>query len=325
MSRSTTKGKGGTASSLKTRSSQQDVPPLFCSEPEKNFSLWVQNCFPDTVVTREDAIRQWLTSPLETRVQNRRKNSSDNVKSNGEPTPASASQLARSRPSSSEASAPILTIGNGWNFKPVTAVHKDERIGRFASTGRNLSRWLLRLARFAVMALLIVIILRASPMGKGTSQANDSTKANETNNAGVPQVSNPPAADADKAIDPVSDLPSVLLSIENLSVGCDDTQPCVQIRTRGKASLPTLNTLSEPDRVIMDFPNAVLSPNIKGILGHGAVKDIRVAQHTDEPSYTRLVIDLTEKCNYELRTETNGFVLKISPEAIPHQAGSRGY
>jgi hypothetical protein len=73
----------------------------------------------------------------------------------------------------------------------------------------------------------------------------------------------------------------------------------------------------------MDFPDAVMSSDIQGIeVGRGAVKDVRIAQHAAQPSYTRLVIDLTEKCDYELRTVTNGVVLKVSLEATPHQNGS---
>jgi hypothetical protein len=73
----------------------------------------------------------------------------------------------------------------------------------------------------------------------------------------------------------------------------------------------------------MDFPDAVMSSDIQGIeVGRGVVKDVRIAQHAAQPSYTRLVIDLTEKCDYELRTVTNGVVLMVSLEATPHQNGS---
>jgi hypothetical protein len=51
------------------RAPQPDVPPLFRSDPEENFSLWMQNCFPDASLAREDAIREWLTKPLEACVQ----------------------------------------------------------------------------------------------------------------------------------------------------------------------------------------------------------------------------------------------------------------
>src|ERR1700730_2242402 len=109
MHRRSTKGKQGTESSLRIRQAQPDVPPLFCSDREKNFSLWVQNCFPDAVLTREDAIRQWLTSPLEARVQKGHNYHADSVKSNGLQTSADPSHQVRNSLDSSDTGIPNLT------------------------------------------------------------------------------------------------------------------------------------------------------------------------------------------------------------------------
>jgi len=74
--------------------------------------------------------------------------------------------------------------------------------------------------------------------------------------------------------------------------------------------------------VVVDFPDAVFSSDVQGIkVGRGAVKEVRIAQHATQPSYARLVIDLTEKCDYELRTLTNGIVLKVLPKAATRHAG----
>lgn len=319
MHRRSTKGKQGAESSLRIRQAQPDVPPLFCSDREKNFSLWVQNCFPDVVLAREDAIRQWLTSPLEARVQKGHNYHADTVKSNGSQTPAGPSQQARNSLGSSKTGTPNLTGEMGGNSKLLAPNDEKGFLDHFASTGRNF--FISLLAICSVGALLIVIALRATPRGTGTSQANNSIEANELSNAGPAKVSSVPVTQADKAIETES--ASGPFTIQNVSVGCEDTQPCVQIRTRGKASLPRLSTLTNPDRVVMDFPDAMLSSDIQGInVGRGVVKHVRTAQHTAPPSHTRVVIDLTEKCDYELRTVTNGVVLKVSLKATPHQNGS---
>jgi hypothetical protein len=319
MHRRSTKGKQGAEASLRIRQGQRVVPPLFCSDREKNFSLWVQNCFPDAVLAREDAIRQWLKSPLEARVQKGHNYLADTVKSNGSQIPAGPSQQARNSPDSSKIGARNLTGEMGGNSKLLAPNDEEQFLDHFALTGRNF--FIVLLAFCTVGALLIVIALRATPSGTGTSLANNSIRTNKPSNAGPAKALSVPVSQAGKAIGTES--ASGPFTIQNVSVGCEDTQPCVQIRTRGKASLPSLSTLTNPDRVVMDFPDAMLSPAIQGIkVGRGLVKDVRTAQHTAQSSHTRVVIDLTEKCDYELRTVTNGVVLKVSLKATPHQNGS---
>jgi hypothetical protein len=319
LHRQSSKGKQGAESSLRIRQAQPDVPPLFCSDREKNFSQWVQNCFPDTVLAREDAIRQWLKSPLEARVQKGHAHLADTVKSNGSQTPAGPSEQARNSLGSSKTDTPNLTGEMGGNPKLLAPNDEERFLDHFALTGRKL--FIVLLAFCSVGALLIVIALWATPSGTGTSQANNSIKTNKPSNAGPAKASSVPVPQADKAIGTES--ASGPFTIQNVSVGCQDTQPCVQIRTRGKASPPRLSTLTNPDRVVMDFPDAMLSSDIQGIkVGRGVVKDVRTAQHTAQPSHTRVVIDLTEKCDYELRMVTNGVVLMVSLKATPLHNGS---
>jgi hypothetical protein len=319
MHRRSTKGKRGAESSPRIRQGQPDIPPLFCSNREKNFSLWVQNCFPDAVLAREDAIRQWLTSPLEARVQKGHNYHAESVKSNGSQAPASPSQQVRDSLGSSKTGTPNLTGEMRGNAKLLAPNDGQRFSAHFALTGRNL--FISLLAICSVGALLIVIALRATPRGTWASQANKSIEANKPNNARPAKTSSVPVPPADEAIETES--ASGPFTIQNVSVGCEDTQPCVQIRTRGKASLPSLSTLTKPDRVVMDFPDAMLSSDIQGIkVGRGVVKDVRTARHTAQPSHTRVVIDLREKCDYQLRTVTNGVVLQVSLKATSRQNGS---
>lgn len=320
MSERPGKRKRGMASSPKVRQVPPNVPPLFYSDPEKNFSQWVKNCFPDTAVAREEAIRQWLTSPLESRVQNVSSKPAESAKPNASPTPAAPSQEAGVAVASSKAAAPTLTGGMGWPSKQFASEQK-------ASKGGNFSTLLTKLGAVSVAVILVVVVWRAVPIAKGISQAATSVEANapDPDNAGPAQDPGPPAAEADNTAGTPSDSSAsstAPTTIEHLSVGCMYTQPCVQFSTRGKVSLPKVTALTNPNRVIMDFPDAVLSSSIQGIeVEHGAVKDVRIGEKPAQPFYTRVVIDLTEQCDYELLTVTNGIVLKFSPGATPRQTG----
>src|SRR5579862_7495291 len=53
----------------KKRSTPSGSSLLFHRDPEENVKQWMENYFPDSLLSREDAIQQWLARPLESRVQ----------------------------------------------------------------------------------------------------------------------------------------------------------------------------------------------------------------------------------------------------------------
>jgi hypothetical protein len=113
------------------------------------------------------------------------------------------------------------------------------------------------------------------------------------------------------------------MTIEKLSVGCEVAQPCIEISTRGKVTLPKLSTLGDPDRVVMDFQDTVFPSDVHRIVvGRGSVKTVRSAEGTTQPRHTRVAIDLTEPCGYQLQAQPNRLVLKIYPKVTPYQANS---
>jgi hypothetical protein len=72
----------------------------------------------------------------------------------------------------------------------------------------------------------------------------------------------------------------------------------------------------------MDFQDAVFSSDVHRIeVGRGAVKAVRIGKDAAQPPRARVVIDLTEKCDYELHTLTNGVVLKVYRKVTARQAG----
>jgi TonB family protein len=179
LDRQSSKNKQASRRSSKKRQEQPEVPALFCSDPEKNFSLWAQSCFPDTDLAREDAIRQWLTTSLDFRLQKDRIHQAERVKSNAAQQPVVPPQEAQNLVDSGKTVVPTLTDGVTWTSK---ASAPSAQNGLFAD--RNLSRSLIKIGTVVVVGLVIGVALRIAPMGKGISEAAASIEANRTSNAG---------------------------------------------------------------------------------------------------------------------------------------------
>jgi AMIN domain len=294
------------------------VPPLFRSDPDENFSLWMQNCFPDASLAREDAIRQWLARPLEARVQRDHNHRAEGAKQMA----ASAPQEARDGARSSDTGTRNPKGWSGWNSQLIDGSEEDAFVDRFAFWTRDRSKLVLKFAKYSVLALLIVKVLWAIPTSKVASRADASIAATRPSKAEPAPAASVPVPQRYEAIGTASDFATGPITIENLSVGCEETQPCIEISTRGKAAIPRLSTLSHPDRVVMDFEDAVFPSDVHRIsVGHGGVKAVRIGEDAAHPPRTRVVIDLTEKCDYDLHTLTNGVVVKVRCKAKPHQAG----
>jgi hypothetical protein len=287
------------------------VPPLFRSDPEDNFSLWMQSCFPDASLEREDAIRQWLARPLEARVQRDHSHRAESAKQMLAGTPQEARDGARSN----ETGTRNPKGWSGWNSQLIDGSEEDAFVDRFAFWTRNRSKLLLKFAKYSVLALLIVKVLWAIPTSKVASRADASIVATQPSKAEPAAAAAVPVPQRHEAIGTGSDFATGPITIENLSIGCEDTQPCIEISTRGKGALPRLSTLSDPDRVVLDFQDAVFPSDVHRIsVGRGGVKAVRIGE---DAARTRVVIDLTEKCDYELHTLTNRVVLKVYCKATP--------
>ena len=298
------------------------MPPLFHPDPEENFSLWMQNCFPDASLVREHPIRQWLASPLEARVQRNHNHRAESAKSHGSEMPVAASPKTRDGARSNETSAGNPKRQLGWNSQLTYGSKEQPSVDRFTFWMRNNSTLRFKFARYLVLALLLIAVFWATPMRKETSLANASIAGTQTNKTELTADARGLVPGKQEVIETASDFAARPITIENLTVGCEDSQPCIEISTRGNGALPKLSTLSDPDRVVMDFQDAVLSFSAHRItVGRGGVKAVRIVENGAQSPRTRVVIDLTEKCDYELHTLTNGVVLTVYRKAAPHQAG----
>jgi len=300
------------------RETEPDMPPLFHSDPEENFSLWMQNCFPDASLVREHPIRQWLASPLEARVQRNHNHRAESAKSHDSEMLGAAPQEARSNENGT--GNPKRRLER--NSQLTDGSQQDPFVDRFAFWLRNNSTLRLKVAKYLVLALLIVVLFWATPRSNVPLLPNVSIAATQTTTAKLAAAASVPVTQRQEAMGTDPDFAAGQTTIENISVGCEDTKPCIEISTRGKAAVPKLSTLSDPDRVVMDFQDAVLSFNVHRIpVGRGGVRAVRMAENGAQPPGTRVVIDLLEECDYELRTTTNGVVLAVYPKATPHQGG----
>src|SRR6266436_2531485 len=142
-------------SSRGMREPEPHMPPLFHPDPEENFSLWMQNCFPDASLVREHPIRQWLASPLEARVQRNHNHRAESAKSHGSEMPVAASPKTRDGARSNETSAGNPKRQLGWNSQLTYGSKEQPSVDRFTFWMRNNSTLRFKFARYLVLALLL--------------------------------------------------------------------------------------------------------------------------------------------------------------------------
>src|SRR5438270_286550 len=87
-------------------------------------------------------------------------------------------------------------------------------------------------------------------------------------------------------------------TLEKVTVSRGNGLVSVEMTTRG-ATAPKVETLSSPDRIVIDLPNTMLAASGGRIaVGDNGVKSVRTG--TDASAMTRVVVDLDRPCKYEL-------------------------
>lgn len=75
---------------------------------------------------------------------------------------------------------------------------------------------------------------------------------------------------------------------------------------------PKVTTLTEPDRVVLDFPNTVPSTETRHItVDSDGVKSVRMGVNGEVPPTTRVVVDLEQAREYQLLPSANRVTLKF--------------
>ncbi len=99
--------------------------------------------------------------------------------------------------------------------------------------------------------------------------------------------------------------------VRNVAVTRGATGMQVEISASGPVT-PQTQTLTDPDRVVVDLPNALPAGHQRPIMVNGAdIKSVRMARFQDDPPVTRIVVDLTGACEYEITPVGNKVVLKL--------------
>lgn len=80
--------------------------------------------------------------------------------------------------------------------------------------------------------------------------------------------------------------------------------------------IPQSQILSGPDRLVIDFPNAVPGDQVRSqSVDRGEVKDVRVGLFQKKPPVTRVVLDLTAAQSYQIFPNGRTVIVKVSGAA----------
>jgi len=99
--------------------------------------------------------------------------------------------------------------------------------------------------------------------------------------------------------------------LERLEVAHSQDGLRVEFKAKGTLA-PRVTTLESPARIIVDLPNTVMATSQNHVVvDQNGVKDVRIGM--DGEGNTRVVVDLTGRCQHQLVNSPNGgYVLKIA-------------
>jgi hypothetical protein len=89
--------------------------------------------------------------------------------------------------------------------------------------------------------------------------------------------------------------------------------------------VPDTQVLSDPDRLVVDFPNAVPSNQLRSqSVDRGEVKDLRIGLFQSKPPVTRLVLDLKSAQSYQVFPSGRTVMIKVSGDNASDASVSYG-
>jgi hypothetical protein len=100
-------------------------------------------------------------------------------------------------------------------------------------------------------------------------------------------------------------------------------QSAVEIEIEASEHMaPQAQVLTGPDRLVVDFPNAVPGNQLRSqSVNRGGVKDVRVGLFTANPPVTRVVFDLNAAQSYQIFPVGRTVIIKLSGDAVDRSAG----
>jgi AMIN domain len=113
--------------------------------------------------------------------------------------------------------------------------------------------------------------------------------------------------------------PATIRSVSVLGAG---SNPEVEILGTAPLS-PTALVITGPDRLVIDFPNAVPGAHLRTIeVNRGELKAVRVGRFSDQPPVTRVVLDLKGPQPYQLFPSGKSVIVKLHSAANPPTAAA---
>jgi hypothetical protein len=107
---------------------------------------------------------------------------------------------------------------------------------------------------------------------------------------------------------------SALAQVSVRSVKVLGSKDVVEIEVEASDRIiPQSQVLTGPDRLVIDFPNAVLSSNVRNqSIDRGEVKDVRVGLFQSKPPVTRVVLDLKSARSYQIFPNGRTVMIKVT-------------
>src|SRR5499427_9391799 len=103
------------------------------------------------------------------------------------------------------------------------------------------------------------------------------------------------------------------------SVSVLGTKDVVEVEVQASDRIiPETQVLSGPDRLVVDFPNAVPGGQLRNqSIDRADVKDLRVGLFQAKPPITRVVLDLKSARSYQIFPNGRTVMIKVTGDAAP--------
>ena len=114
-------------------------------------------------------------------------------------------------------------------------------------------------------------------------------------------------------------------TVQNVTVARQGIDLLIEITLTAPVT-PTVDTAENPHRILLDFPDTVVSTAAKLVpVNDNGVRRVRVGQHSTAPMVTRVVVDLDQVHLYSVRTEGKRVIVSVvapdKREAGPQRSG----
>jgi hypothetical protein len=117
----------------------------------------------------------------------------------------------------------------------------------------------------------------------------------------------------------------LLAQVSVRSVKVLGTKDVVEIEVEATDRIvPQTQVLTGPDRLVVDFPNAVPSEQVRSqSVDRGQVKDVRVGLFHAKPPVTRVVLDLKAAQSYQVFPSGRTVMIKVVGGSGPSDTSAR--